>query len=127
MQHENCVTYKSPGGPKSNVSGDLLKIVGFCKMFWIANNAIQHSKLGNLFISLVWLLLKTLCQVQEIATDKSTSHYMTPLLCVLVVALVFLSELVALTSDLTLKTSFNYCSSGSGQNSMIPVVCDVPE
>ena len=25
------------------------------------------------------------------------------------------------------KTSFNYCSSGSGQNSVIPVVCDVPE
>ena len=28
---------------------------------------------------------------------------------------------------LQLKTSFNYCSSGSGQNSIIPVVCDVPE
>ena len=25
------------------------------------------------------------------------------------------------------KTSFNYCSSGSGQNSVIPDVCDVPE
>ena len=25
------------------------------------------------------------------------------------------------------KTSFNYCSSGNGQNSVIPVVCDVPE
>ena len=25
------------------------------------------------------------------------------------------------------KTSFNYCSSGSGQNSAIPVVCNVPE
>ena len=25
------------------------------------------------------------------------------------------------------KTSFNYCSSGSDQNSVIPVVCDVPE
>ena len=25
------------------------------------------------------------------------------------------------------KTSFNYCSSGSGQNSVIPVVCHVPE
>ena len=23
--------------------------------------------------------------------------------------------------------SFNYCSSGSGQNSVVPVVCDVPE
>ena len=27
----------------------------------------------------------------------------------------------------TFKTSFNYRSSGSGQNSIIPVVCDVPE
>ena len=26
-----------------------------------------------------------------------------------------------------IKTSFNYCSSGSGQNSVIPAVCDVPE
>ena len=26
-----------------------------------------------------------------------------------------------------IKTNFNYCSSGSGQNSVIPVVCDVPE
>ena len=25
------------------------------------------------------------------------------------------------------KTSFNYCSSGSGQNSVIPVLCNVPE
>ena len=25
------------------------------------------------------------------------------------------------------KTSFNHCSSGSGQNSVIPVVCNVPE
>ena len=25
------------------------------------------------------------------------------------------------------KTSLNYCSSGNGQNSVIPVVCDVPE
>ena len=25
------------------------------------------------------------------------------------------------------KTSFNYCSSWSGQNSVIPVVCNVPE
>ena len=31
------------------------------------------------------------------------------------------------TEDAELKTSFNYCSSGSGQNSVIPVVCDVPE
>ena len=28
---------------------------------------------------------------------------------------------------LAIKTSFNHCSSGSGQNSVIPVVCDVPE
>ena len=28
---------------------------------------------------------------------------------------------------LKFKTSFNYCLSGSGQNSVIPVVCDVPE
>ena len=26
-----------------------------------------------------------------------------------------------------IKTNVNYCSSGSGQNSLIPVVCDVPE
>ena len=26
-----------------------------------------------------------------------------------------------------IKTSFNYCPSGSGQNSVILVVCDVPE
>ena len=26
-----------------------------------------------------------------------------------------------------IKTSFNYCSSGSDQNSVIPVVCNVPE
>ena len=25
------------------------------------------------------------------------------------------------------KTSFNYCSSGSDENSVIPVVCNVPE
>ena len=31
------------------------------------------------------------------------------------------------TTKLTFKTNFNYCSSGSGQNSVIPVVCDVPE
>ena len=30
-------------------------------------------------------------------------------------------------SSLKLKTSFNYCSSGSGQNSVISVVCNVPE
>ena len=30
-------------------------------------------------------------------------------------------------SFVSIKTSFNYCSSGSGQNSIIPVVCDVPE
>ena len=28
---------------------------------------------------------------------------------------------------LVIKTSFNYCSSGGGQNSVIPVVCDVSE
>ena len=28
---------------------------------------------------------------------------------------------------LIIKTCFNYCSSGSGQNSIIPVVCNVPE
>ena len=27
----------------------------------------------------------------------------------------------------SVKTSFNHCSSGSGQNSVIPVVCNVPE
>ena len=26
-----------------------------------------------------------------------------------------------------IKTSFNYCSSGGGQNSVIPVVCNVLE
>ena len=26
-----------------------------------------------------------------------------------------------------IKTNFNYCSSRGGQNSVIPVVCDVPE
>ena len=57
MQHENCVAFWSPGGAKSNVSRDPLKIFGFCKMFWISNNACD-SKLRNSFISLIWLLLK---------------------------------------------------------------------
>ena len=30
-------------------------------------------------------------------------------------------------SNREIKMSFNYCSSRSGQNSIIPVVCDVPE
>ena len=42
-----------------------------------------------------------------------------------------LSEQYARLSDeeeySDIKTSFNYCSSGSGQNSVIPVVCNVPE
>ena len=39
-----------------------------------------------------------------------------------------LKKLKRSNSDLrTIKTSFNYCSSGSGQNSVIPVVCNVPE
>ena len=47
---------------------------------------------------------------------------------------IFASMRKTLTLDLftkmyktQIKTSFNYCSSGSGQNSVIPVVCDVPE
>ena len=34
---------------------------------------------------------------------------------------------IALPPKGKFKTSFNYCSSGSGQNSVIPVVCDLPE
>ena len=34
---------------------------------------------------------------------------------------------LSLQEDIVIKTSFNHCSSGSGQNSVIPVVCDVPE
>ena len=32
-----------------------------------------------------------------------------------------------MTAKEMFKTSFNYCSSGSGQNSVIPVLCNVPE
>ena len=38
LQHENCVRFWSPGGTESSVSRDLLKMFGFCKMFWIAKN-----------------------------------------------------------------------------------------
>ena len=36
-------------------------------------------------------------------------------------------SVIALRLTVEFKTSFNYCSSGSGQNSVIPVVCNVPE
>ena len=39
MLHENCVTIWSPEGTKRSVSRDLLKVSGFCKMFWIAKDA----------------------------------------------------------------------------------------
>ena len=39
----------------------------------------------------------------------------------------FLDFMIPESDGLRFKTSFNYCSSGSGQNSVIPFVCDVPE
>ena len=36
-------------------------------------------------------------------------------------------QLAQNTISQQIKTTFNYRSSGSGQNSVIPVVCDVPE
>ena len=33
-----CLRFWPPGGTKSSVSRDLLKVFGFCKMFWIAKN-----------------------------------------------------------------------------------------
>ena len=38
MQHENCVTFWPLGGTESYIFLDLLKIFGFCEMFWIAND-----------------------------------------------------------------------------------------
>ena len=34
---------------------------------------------------------------------------------------------IEIVISLKFKTKFNYCSSGGGQNSVIPIVCDVPK
>ena len=47
MQHENCVTIWSPGGTKSGISRDLLKIFEFCKMCQIANNTCNMLHKGR--------------------------------------------------------------------------------
>ena len=62
------------GGIKISVSRDLLKIFGFYKMFWIANNVCDTVN-KKLFIFLLWLLLRFKNfgdTLKKIATDKST-------------------------------------------------------
>ena len=37
------------------------------------------------------------------------------------------NDLPFMCEKMMIQTNFDYCSSGSGQNSVIPVVCNVPE
>ena len=58
MQPENCVTCWSPEDIKSNVSRDLLKIFGFCRMFWIANSMCDTENKKNHVYLLYGFLLR---------------------------------------------------------------------